>query len=90
LKSSDGVVFYVSRFLLAYTSPVFKDILALGPKNSTETMKNPLQFTEDEETLDLLFRHIDPTLPNLPLDKHMIPQLLEAARKYQYLASCPG
>jgi hypothetical protein len=95
LKSSDGVVFYISQFLLAYTSPVFKDMFALGPNSNTLTggstaqeatsTLDPLQLTEDAETLDLLFRHIDPTLSNPPLDKNSIGKLLEATRKYQIL-----
>lgn len=87
-QSSDGVVFHLSSFLLAYMSPIFKDMIDLGAKARSqagiEHQTEPIvQLTEDSETLDLLFRHIDPKQIPLPLDERTIRKLLEAARRYQ-------
>jgi hypothetical protein len=68
-------------------------MFALGPNSNTLTggstaqeptsTLEPLQLTEDAKTLDLLFRHIDPTVPILPLSRWTISKLMEVARKYQ-------
>jgi hypothetical protein len=87
IKSSDGVIFHMPSFLLSYMSPVFKDMFALGPPrgnhDQTQPQQEPVCLTEDSKTLDLLFRHIDPKQTPQPLDEHTIPNLLEAANKYQ-------
>ncbi|KAG8805976.1 hypothetical protein FRC17_005245 [Serendipita sp. 399] len=77
LMSSDGVVFHVQRYLLAHTSPVFKDMFLVG--------NGPLQIavSEDSKTLAHFLRFFDPTKEIQRMQvKDAIP-LLEAARKYQ-------
>jgi hypothetical protein len=100
LKSSDEIVFYISRFLLAYSSPVFHDMFNLGGAierfesvQITEGMDisdakreiKPIQVSEDAHTLDLILRHIDPKQVAAPINETTIEKLLEAARKYQLL-----
>ncbi|KAG8807702.1 component of the polarisome [Serendipita sp. 399] len=77
LISSDGIIFHVHRFLLAHTSPVFRDMFAIGSGSPQITV------SEDSKTLGLLLRFFDPTKepPSLKV-KHAIP-LLGAAEKYQ-------
>ncbi|CAG7854556.1 SubName: Full=Uncharacterized protein {ECO:0000313/EMBL:CCA74502.1} [Serendipita indica DSM 11827] len=94
LQSSDGVVFQISRFLLAYSSPVFSDMFSLASPSKIKAEEGeeisdrspnsqPIQVTEDALTLDLLLRHIDPRKNPAPLNEATISNLLEAARKYQ-------
>lgn len=92
LQSSDGVVFYISRFLLAYASPVFRDMFDLGerlqPSSQSEDKSypgeiEPVSVSEDAVTIDLLLRHIDPKQSTRPLEEGTVAQLLEAGRKYQ-------
>ncbi|PVF99426.1 hypothetical protein CPB86DRAFT_731469 [Serendipita vermifera] len=98
LQSCDEIVFYISRFLLAYTSPVFRDMFDLGGTiemfesiQVTEGMDisdakrevKPIQVSEDAHTLDLILRHIDPKQVAAPINEATIEKLLEAARKYQ-------
>lgn len=93
LQSSDGVVFYISSFLLAYASPVFGDMFNLGPRPIQSDQNDarddialqptpPVQLSEDAFTLDLLLRHIDPKQIPAPIGEH-VGKLLEVARKYQ-------
>lgn len=92
LLSSDGTLFYSSKCLLAYASPVFKDMFEVAlPEGITSQGSNhhpsaavtPLKLTEDAVTLDLLLRHVDPTKGPLPIHENSIVKLLNAARKYQ-------
>ncbi|KAG8816186.1 hypothetical protein FRC19_000518 [Serendipita sp. 401] len=81
LISSDGVVFSISRFLLAYVSPVFKDVLELGEESSSGAAE--IQLTESSVTLDQLLRFFDPLKDPAPIDTRTMGPLLESARKYQ-------
>lgn len=89
LLSSDGIVFHFSSFLLAYSSPVFKDMLEIASKadnviHQSQNLKGqPVPLSEDAVTLDLLLRHIDPVATISPPQKPTIVKLLDAARKYQ-------
>src|ERR1700761_8440010 len=94
LESSDKVVFYTSRFLLAYTPPVFCHMFNLAPpskpsdpsegvESETPYSIQPIQVTEDALTLDLLLRHVDPKQVPAPISERDIAKLLEGARKYQ-------
>ncbi|KAG8814193.1 hypothetical protein FRB91_011121 [Serendipita sp. 411] len=81
LISSDGVVFSISRFLLSYVSPVFKDMLELGGEITSGVAE--IQLTESSVTLDQLLRFFDPLKDPAPIDTKTMEPLLESARKYQ-------
>jgi len=93
LQSSDGVVFHIAKFLLGYTSPVFRDMFEISAfsasdKEGTEVAPQgqqapPVRVTEEADTLDQMLRHIDPKQPTPILNESSIGTLLEAARKYQ-------
>ncbi|KAG8799231.1 hypothetical protein FRC17_007191 [Serendipita sp. 399] len=87
LISSDGVAFSFPRFFLSHVSPVFEDMLKLGPTNSSAQQQQQeteqLILTEDSVTLDQLLRFFDPAKKPLPINAATIERLLEAARKYQ-------
>ncbi|KAG8793754.1 hypothetical protein FRC17_008402 [Serendipita sp. 399] len=79
LVSSDRVVFHCHQWLLAYMSPVFRDMFGIGgASNSREVVLH-----EGSRILDLIFRTIDPKQENPMLDFDILPHYLEAGRKYQ-------
>ncbi|KAG8797325.1 hypothetical protein FRC17_007781, partial [Serendipita sp. 399] len=57
LLTNDAVLFYFHRFLLSYTSPVFREMIEPG----NFSLSQPLRVDEESGTLDLLLRHLDPT-----------------------------
>jgi hypothetical protein len=86
IESSDGILFHLSHFLLAYASPVFQDMLDIGTRPKNADMGNQTQkvkVTESSVTIDLLLRYIDPKQVPMSLNEDTIGDLLEAARKYQ-------
>ncbi|KAG8805997.1 hypothetical protein FRC18_006348 [Serendipita sp. 400] len=82
LISSDFVVFHFPKWLLAYISPVFGDMFALGDSMRDNDCQE-VTLQEDSTSLDLLLRFIDPKKANPRLDLDVTPGLLEAGRKYQ-------
>lgn len=97
LQSGDGEFFHFSSFLLAYSSPVFKDMLELArttisghtqhsshPHQHEPAVKSePVVLTEDAVTVCGLLLHVDPSKMPFPLSKATVGRLLEAGRKYQ-------
>lgn len=91
LQSSDGVIFYFSGFLLAYSSPIFKDMFEVVAKSNANQNQPPqpnaknetLVLTEDAATVCSLLLHIDPTKMPFPISMATINKLLDAGRKYQ-------
>ncbi|KAG8794189.1 hypothetical protein FRC17_008327, partial [Serendipita sp. 399] len=81
LISSDLVVFHYNRWLLAYVSPVFRDMFAVAGSEASGTQE--LKLTEDAATLTLLLQFIDPKKPSPKANFDNITQMLEAGRKYQ-------
>jgi hypothetical protein len=83
IRSSDGVMFYVYKFILSLASPVFKDMLALGQQDN-EAEKPTVDVFEDNETWKNLLRFIDPRATasdQLPLS--LIKDMLYTSQKYQ-------
>jgi hypothetical protein len=91
LQSSDAENFHFPSFLLAYSSPVFKDMFELAPKANKDVgeqtqeqkRRDPIVLSEDAVTIRGFLLHIDPLKIPLPIRKGTIKPLLEAARKYQ-------
>ncbi|KAG8798497.1 hypothetical protein FRC17_007413, partial [Serendipita sp. 399] len=81
LVTSDRVVFYFQRWLLAYMSPVFKDMFTIGDGKNERSQEISLQ--EESRIVDLLLRFTDPKKETPDLDFDVLPELLEAGRKYQ-------
>jgi hypothetical protein len=86
MQSSDGIVFYFPRSLLAYMSPVFDDMFSLGSGvrrgERTETGP-PLEISESSAALEHFLCHLDPKITHSSIDEATIGQVLELARKYQ-------
>jgi hypothetical protein len=78
LESEDGVICYFPSQILGHMSPVFKDMLALGDRATSH-----VKLTESVKTLELFLTHLDPNLTKASIDRETIPDLLEAAHKYQ-------
>jgi hypothetical protein len=94
VRSSDGADFYLPSALLKWASPVFEDALSLGqrqeksPNNTSNIgasrdVDEILELPEDEETLELLFRFIDPRKQTGTITQNNVVQLLTASEKYQ-------
>ncbi|KAG8807672.1 hypothetical protein FRC17_004326 [Serendipita sp. 399] len=79
LLTNDSVHFYFHRFLLSYTSPVFREMIESG----NYSLSQPIHVEEESGTLDLLLRHLDPTKVTPNLDPETIFELLKASKKYQ-------
>jgi hypothetical protein len=86
MQSSDGIVFYFPRSLLAYMSPVFNDMFSLGSNirrgERTETI-SPLEISESSAALESFLCHLDPKITHSSIEEATIGQVLELARKYQ-------
>lgn len=82
IRSSTNVDFYVPRYLLEYVSPVFKDMLELGPDGSGLSSDETVKLTEDTETLEALFQHMDPNLAPPSMDIKRLWAVVTAAQKY--------
>ncbi|KAG8753111.1 hypothetical protein FRC14_006420 [Serendipita sp. 396] len=84
LKSSDDLLFYFSRAILAYVSDFFRCMFELPSSDETQgTAQKPLIVTETADVLKGFLEQIDAkTLP--PGFGHdSVVDILEAARKYQ-------
>jgi hypothetical protein len=84
LKSSNGVIFHFSRFLLSHVSPVFKEMYEMGMGTTKDVV---LSLTEDSTTLETLLSFIDPTKKNPPLEWKSVENFLIAADKYQIVGA---
>jgi hypothetical protein len=50
LQSSDGVIFHISRFLLAYASPVFEDMFNLAAGNGHRMSISSMSMADEVDT----------------------------------------
>ncbi|KAG8792425.1 hypothetical protein FRC17_008599 [Serendipita sp. 399] len=62
-------------------SPVFKDMFTIGESKNERSQEISLQ--EESRIVDLVLRFIDPKKETPDLDFDVLPELLEAGRKYQ-------
>lgn len=92
MRSSDGVDFHFPSALLKWTSPVFEDMFALGQTSglvdlsTTDASQDAMVvLSEDAETLELLFRFIDPRKRAGKITQNNVTRLLTASEKYQVL-----
>jgi hypothetical protein len=86
MQSSDDMLFYFPRTILAHVSPFFKDMFNISTHSTTSSAVNndkPLEMEEDSTTLNVLLCHIDPAQPTPDIDEDTISDLLKAADKYQ-------
>jgi len=82
LRSQDKVLCYFPSAILGHASCVFKDMLALGPKEASTTLA-PVDVAETINTLELFLTHLAPDDVPPPIDPDTIEGLLQAAHKYQ-------
>ncbi|PVG00433.1 hypothetical protein CPB86DRAFT_871952 [Serendipita vermifera] len=85
IQSNDGIVCYFPRYLLAYMSPVFKDMMEIGLNNDVSDSEGPppLKVTEASTTLEEFLSHLDPKTVELSFNEDTVQDLLAAAHKYQ-------
>jgi len=79
LRSSDGLICYLSRHTLKYMSDMFRDMFSLPVPQGKEAQSTQLKLTESGQILELFLKHIDPKQQNLRIDPPTIVALLEAA-----------
>jgi hypothetical protein len=86
IRTSDGVDFYVYKFLLSLVSSVFNDMFSL-PEPSSPEEKAQLPFIDVSETREVvrnLLRFIDPRLPDCDtLSLKQITDIIYTVDKYQ-------
>ncbi|CCA73444.1 hypothetical protein PIIN_07398 [Serendipita indica DSM 11827] len=83
LVSSDSVVFHFPRFLLSHMSPIFNDMFSIAQEDNSTSSASRLTVTEDSKTLEAFLGFLDPKQRSPSLDFAILPQLLEAGRKYE-------
>lgn len=82
-RTSDNVVFRLSKYILSIASPFFNDMFSLAPPGSSLDEEDVIPVTEDSETFDALLRLPYPVADPPMTDRLKVEQMLEAAIKYQ-------
>ncbi|PVF96032.1 hypothetical protein CPB86DRAFT_787455 [Serendipita vermifera] len=80
LRSSDNMIFHFPLFLLAYVSPVFKDMCEFGGNTSNSEV---IQMSEDSKMIDHILSFIDPEQETPNFSWENIEEVLLVAEKYQ-------
>lgn len=81
IQSADDVSLYIPRYLIGHVSPVFKDMFDIGPAANGEE-EDTVRLVEDAQTLENLFRYVDPNVDKPTMEVNELWNVVAAARKY--------
>ncbi|KAG8844830.1 hypothetical protein FRB91_002281 [Serendipita sp. 411] len=82
LITRDRIVFHFHPWPLAHMSPIFRDMFRIEDAHRGSSTPS-FTLPESSATISMILSFIDPIKDNPTLDFPILPQLLEAERKYQ-------
>lgn len=83
IKSVDGLVCYFSKAILAYTSPIFRDMFQVAQQAGITQVQDMVDITETGDQLELFLTHLDPLRQKPTISFYTVEDLLSMAQKYQ-------